>query len=212
MLANAIYFKASWLFPFDPAATEEGAFTLLDGREVMAPLMRQAAVRAPYSEGDGYQAVRLPYAGGDVDMLLLLPLEGAFEGMEARLDGELLQAVQEQAEVRDVALTLPRFEFDTTLPLEGILQSLGLMAPFGAEADFSGMTAGGDLFIADAVHKGTITVDEEGTEAAAVTGVAMEESAYPRAEVSLTRPFLFAILERESGAILFLGRVLDPSA
>lgn len=214
VLANAIYFKASWLFPFrgDEASTAEGGFTLLDGSSVTVPLMHQAAARVPYAEGDAYQAVRLPYAGGAVDMLVVLPAEGEFEAVEARLGGELLQAAQERAEVRDVDLTLPRFEFDTTLQLVELLQSLGLTSPFVGEADFSGMTESDGLFIADAVHKGTITVDEEGTEAAAVTGVAMEVSGYPRAEVSVTRPFLFAIIERESGAILFLGRVLNPVA
>lgn len=211
VLANAIYFKASWLFPFDEASTAEGGFTLLDGSSVTVPLMHQAAARVPYAEGDAYQAIRLPYAGGTVDMLVVLPAEGEFEAVEAQLGGELLQAVQERAEVRDVDLTLPRFEFDTTLQLVELLQSLGLTTPFGDEADFSGMMENSGLFIADAVHKGTITVDEEGTEAAAVTGVAMEVSEYPRAEVSVTRPFLFAIIERESGTILFLGRVLNPA-
>lgn len=211
VLANAIYFKASWLFPFDEASTAEGGFTLLDGSNVTVPLMHQAAARVPYAEGDAYQAVRLPYAGGAVDMLVILPTEGEFEVVEAQLGGELLQAVQGRAEVHDVDLTLPRFEFDTTLQLVELLQSLGLTTPFGDEADFSGMTENSSLFIADAVHKGTITVDEEGTEAAAVTGVAMEVSEYPRAEVSVTRPFLFAIIERESGTILFLGRVLNPA-
>jgi serpin B len=164
VLANAIYFKASWLFPFDEASTAEGAFTLLDGSRVTVPLMHQAAARVSYAEGDAYQAVWLPYAGGAVDMLVVLPAEGEFEAVEAQLDGELLQAVQERAEVRDVYLTLPHFEFDTTLQLVELLQSLGLTTPFGSEADYSGMTESGGFFIADAVHKGTITVDEEGTE------------------------------------------------
>ena len=211
VLANAIYFKASWLFAFDETSTAEGAFTLLDGSSVTVPLMHQAAARIPYADGDAYQAVWLPYAGGTVDMLVILPAEGEFEVVEAQMGDELLQAVQERVEVRDVDLTLPRFEFDTTLQLVELLQSLGLTSPFGSEADFSGMTESDSLFIADAVHKGTITVDEEGTEAAAVTGVAMEESEYPRAKVSVTHPFLFAIIERESGTILFLGRVLNPA-
>jgi serpin B len=210
VLANAIYFKASWLFAFEEARTADGAFTLLDGSRVTVPLMHQDTARVSYVEGDGYQAVWLPYAGGTIDMLVVLPAEGEFEVVEAQLDGELLAAMQDRAEVRDVDLTLPRFEFDTTLQLVELLQEMGLTIPFSSEADFSGIVESG-LFIADAVHKGTITVDEKGTEAAAVTGVAMEESAYPGAEVSVTRPFLFAIIERESGTILFLGRVLNPA-
>jgi serpin B len=144
-------------------------------------------------------------------MLIILPATGQFEEIEAALDADFVARVR-GGEQHDVDITMPRFDFDTTLTLPDLLRSLGLTLPFDAgAADFGGIAATG-LFIADAVHKGTITVDEEGTEAAAVTGIAMEESAYPAATMTLNRPFLFAIVEQETGTILFLGRVLDPAS
>ncbi len=131
--------------------------------------------------------------------------------MEVRLGASFLADIRQRAEAYDVTLAMPRFSFDTTVLLKNTLQEMGLTTPFSPEeADFGGMVEGGGLFIGDAVHKGTITVDEQGTEAAAVTGVAMETSAYPTAEMVLDHPFFFAIVEQQTGAILFLGRVLNP--
>ncbi len=209
LLANAIYFYGSWLYPFDPAATQAGDFTLLDGNQVTASLMHAPFIRVPYAEGDDYQAVQLPYWGDQVDMLILLPTLESFTAMEADLTPDLLEEVRSQLTPHDAALTLPRFEVDTSLDLKTMLMAMGLTAPFGA-ADFSGI--GPDLFISDALHRGVITVDEEGTEAAAATALAMTTSAFPRAEMVIDHPFIFAIIERETGTILFLGRVLDPAA
>lgn len=211
VLANAIYFYGAWLFPFDQEATEEGDFTLLDGKTVEVPLMFQHTARVPYVEGDGYRAAQLPYTGQKADMLVIVPDEGRYAEVEAGLDATFLQDVQGRLETRDVTLTLPRFEFDGELDLAALLQEMGLTNPFGGEADFSGIIEGGGLFIDAALHKGTITVDEIGTEAAAATVIAMAESAMERGELEATRPFIFAITERDTGTVLFLGRVLNPA-
>lgn len=211
VLANAIYFNATWRFPFNADATQDGPFTLLDGSQVTVPLMQHSAARVPYGAGPDYQAVALPYAGQSVEMLVILPEAGQFEAVEAALSTEFVNQVRGQTQEHDVHLIMPRFEFDTDLDLKALLTDMGLPNPFGGAADFSGILAGGGLFISDALHRGTITVDEEGTEAAAATAIAMAESMLETAEVTMDRPFIFAIIEQETGSILFLGRVMDPA-
>lgn len=211
VLANAIYFNATWRFPFNADATQDGPFTLLDGSQVTVPLMQHSAARVPYGTGPDYQAVALTYAGQSVEMLVILPEAGQFEAVEAALSTEFLNQVRGQAQVRDVQLTMPRFEFDTDIDLRALLTDMGLQNPFGGAANFSGILADGGLFISDALHRGTITVDEEGTEAAAATAIVMAESMLETAEVTMDRPFIFAIIEQETGSILFLGRVMNPA-
>lgn len=210
VLANAIYFQGSWLYRFQEGATEDGPFTLLDGSTVTVPMM-QGRPRLPYFEGENFAAASMPYWGNAAEMLIILPDEGQWQNVEESLQADLIDNIRQNAELYDVTLQMPRFEFDTTIMLKDLLQQMGMTNPFSQGANFEGMVEGGGLFIADAVHKGTITVDEEGTEAAAVTGVAMEESAYPTAELTLDRPFVFAIVERETGVILFVGRVMNPA-
>jgi serpin B len=210
VLANAIYFKAGWLFPFELDGTSDGPFTLLGGNQVSVPMMHHRAARTPYGEGDGYQAALLPYTGEDVGMLVILPETGRFEEIEAGLTPDFIEQVRAATEIHDLNLSLPRFDFESTLDLQEILPEMGMTDAFGP-ADFSGITDPSSLFIDAAIHKATIAVDEKGTEAAAVTVIAMAESAMPPAELTLDRPFIFAIIERQSDAILFLGRVLNPA-
>jgi len=210
VLANAIYFYGAWLFPFNEGATEDGPFTLLDGRTVTAPLMQQNTARVPYADGEGYQAVALPYTGQKADMLLVLPDEGRYAEVEEQLSAAFLEEVRGRLETRDVTLTLPRFDFEDDVDLKAQLEAMGMTDPFSSAADFSGMVEGGGLWISDALHKATIAVDEVGTEATAATVIAMEESAMERAEFEATRPFMLAIVEQETGTLLFLGRVLNP--
>lgn len=212
VLANAIYFNAGWLFPFDPAATEEGAFNLLDGAQTSVPMMHLNTIRAPYYQGKGYQAILLPYTGEKVDMLVILPEEGQFATVQEAMSVDLLDQVRAQAEIHDVTLSMPKFDFETDINLPDLLKEMGMTDAFSpGAADFGGMAEGGGLYISAALHKGTIKVDELGTEAAAATAIAMAESAMPRADMTLDRPFIFSILERETGTILFLGRVMDPT-
>jgi serpin B len=212
VLANAIYFKAAWRFTFNESNTQEGAFTLLDGSQATVLMMQQGAARVPYVEGDGYQAVVMPYDGETVEMLLILPAEGQFEVLEEQLSAAWLAGVRDAAEVHDVALTMPRFEFESQLDLAQLLPEMGMPNPFSGAADFSGIADKGGLYISDALHKANITVNEKGTEAAAATLAIITESEMPRAEVTLDRPFMFAIRARDTGAILFLGRVVNPTS
>jgi serpin B len=184
---------------------------LRDQTTVEVPLMRRNPLRVPYTETEAYQAVRLPYVEQTVDMLVLLPREGQFETVEQQLNAGFVQQAQRGMEEYDVNLTLPRFAVETDMDLKALLQGMGLKQPFNAMADFSGITEGGGLYVSDALHRSTITVDEQGAEASAATAAAMAESALEQVKMTVTRPFIFAITDRETGAILFLGRVMNPA-
>jgi serpin B len=213
VLTNAIYFNAAWANPFDEEATREGSFILLDGSEVSVPMMHQTESFG-YAEGGDYQAVELPYDGREMSMVIVLPEEGEFEAFEDSLDAERVEAIIAQLDQRQVALTMPTFEFDARFSLKQALAALGMPAAFSDSADFSGMTGDRELFISDILHKAFVSVDEEGTEAAAATAVVMKLLSAPEepVEVTLDNPFLFLIRDVQTGTILFVGRVVDPSA
>jgi serpin B len=217
VLANAIYFYGGWLHTFDAEATEDADFHLLDGTTTSVPFMGQMAYFS-YAEGDEFQVIELPYAGSQLAFTVILPEEGAFDTVESGLDSEALAAAIGEVESRELILTLPTFEFEYAASLADTLKALGMTDAFDANAaDFSGMLdspATEPLAIGDVLHKAFISVDEEGTEAAAATAVLMAGAAAPSdppLEVSIDRPFVFLIRDTETGAILFIGRVMDPS-
>jgi len=213
VLANAIYFKADWLHTFDPERTHDGPFYTLDGGQVTVPLMALGEPASlAYAQGPGYQAVELPYTGNKMAMLILLPDAGQFEAFEAALTTQRVAEILDGLERQQVALTMPRFSFESSFGLAQTLAAMGMPAAF-SDADFAGMDGGHDLFISDVFHKAFVAVDEAGTEAAAATAVVMKVTAAPVDNVQLTadRPFLFLIRDTETDAILFVGRVVDPS-
>jgi len=154
------------------------------------------------------------YDGGELSMIILLPQTHRFEAFEGLLDAQRVEDIVKALEPRRVTLTMPRFEFKSSFSLRQTLAKMGMPVAFSGGADFSGMTGNRDLFIADVVHKAFVSVDEAGTEAAAATAVVMELTAVPGAPVELTidHPFIFIICDIETGAILFVGRVLSPGA
>jgi serpin B len=214
VLANAVYFKAAWLHPFEPDATQPGPFHLLDGRTVDAPMMHeQASMRA--MAGEGYCAVELPYAGWQLSMLILLPDEGAFDSVEARLDAILVESTIKALQSGQVILSLPKFKYEWSLSMTDGLRALGMRDAFDLQAaDFSGMDGKRDLYVTDILHKAYVAVDEAGTEAAAATAVIVSPSSIPTdpIEFKLDRPFIFLIRDTLTGTILFLGRVTNPAA
>jgi serpin B len=215
VLTNAIYFNAKWLHTFEAEMTRDGLFHLLDGSEVTVPMMSQTE-SFKYAEGEGYQAVELRYDGEELSMVILLPASGQFEAFEAALDAETVAGIIEALDYREVDLTMPKFEFDSSFSLRTTLSAMGMPIAFDPYyADFSGMSDSPErLYITEVVHKAFVSVDEEGTEAAAATAVIVGETALPPAPVTMTidRPFIFLIRDIETGTILFLGRTLDPSA
>jgi serpin B len=213
VLTNAIYFNAAWEHPFDEKMTADGPFYLLEGGQVSVPMMKQTESFG-YTEGEGYQAVELQYDGGELSMVILLPASGNFEDFEKTLNAQQVDAIISDLRHIEVALTMPRFEFDSEFSLKDTLAGMGMPIAFSSNADFSGMTGMHELSISDVMHKAFVAVDEAGTEAAAATAVIVGLTAVPEptVEVTVDRPFIFLIRDIETGAVLFVGRVLNPGA
>jgi len=209
VLTNAIYLKAAWILRFGDAVP--GTFHRADGSDVQAKLMSQSE-NVPYAAGPGYQAVRLRYAGG-LSMVVVVPDAGRLGSFERGLDGAALRRIVTGLDPTQVILSMPRFSFRSTAQLKDALGQMGMPIAFTDRANFSGMTKQEPLEIADVVHQAFIAVDENGTEAAAATGVVMRATSAPLkpVELRIDRPFLFLIQDDETGAVLFMGRVADPT-
>ena len=209
VLTNAIYFNASWQLPFDKRLTRELPFHLAGGSMIEVPMMTETSRDFyGYVEGEGYQAVDVPYSSGEMSMTILLPDEGTFGEFEDSLSAQALERIFEDLEIGDISLTMPLFELESEFSLDQTLAEMGMPDAFGAGADFSGMTGTRGLWISEVVHKAFVSVDEQGTEAAAATAVVVEESG--PILVMVDRPFIFLIRDRATGAVLFLGRVMNP--
>jgi serpin B len=214
ILTNAIYFKAAWQQQFDEHDTRDDAFHLLDGKVITVPLMRQRESFG-YTEGDGYQAVKLPYNGGQLSTIVLLPRAGQFSAFEDSLSAARVEAVVASMTPQEVDLSLPKFKVESSFSLGRTLAQMGMPVAFSDTADFSGMNndrAG--LMISDIFHKAFVTVDEAGTEAAAATAVLLgggnPVTPPPFVEFKADRPFIFLIRDNATGALLFVGRVMNP--
>ncbi len=213
VLTNAIYFNAAWEHPFNKQLTADGPFYPLDGSQETVPMMKQTESFG-YFRGQGFQAVELGYDGGELSMVILLPEAGQFQAFEEELNAQRVDDIIGGLQPIRLALTMPKFEFDSQFSLKDTLARMGMPLAFTDGADFSGMTGNRELFISDVIHKAFVAVDEAGTEAAAATAVIMGLTAVPEPpmEVSIDRPFVFLIRDIETGAILFVGRVLNPEA
>jgi serpin B len=215
VLVNAVYFKGRWSEAFDPAMTAEGDFKAAGGKVAKAMFMGRND-RFRYLEDDLGQVLEMPYLGGRLSMAVLLPKEG--EGELAKLEkgttGEGLSKRLEALAAQSVNVKFPRFKFSWgSKSLKDALGALGVKAAFGGGADFSGMSEKGKFKVSDVLHKAFVEVNEEGTEAAAATAVGMMATSMPirPTEFVADRPFLFLIRDNASGAVIFLGRLSDPS-
>lgn len=220
VLTNAIYFNASWLLLFNEDATEEEAFTLLDGTQIQVPMMHMSN-QFTYIEGDNYQIIALAYQpNGEMEMMIVLPESGAFDEVEAGLDGAWFQQVRDDfaswQSVWNVNLSMPRFGANLNADLSQALIEMGMPEAFTTDANFSGIadpaTTGEPLFMSFVIHSAVISVDEKGTEAAAATAVGLGGGGPPNEpfDFRVNRPFIYLIYHRQTGTILFMGRVLNP--
>jgi serpin B len=217
LIANAVYFNALWYLPFDEEDTIEEAFYLLGGSEAKVPMMHQTA-SFRYTDGDGYQAIELPYLGKAVAMVILLPEADRFHEIEDRLTSEWMEIVFRDLSKREVILSMPKFGFEAPkILLRGVLSSMGMPDFFSDSADLSGMDGTRELKFDEIMHKAFIEVNEQRTEAAAVTvstviekGVEMATPP-PPVVMKIDRPFIFLIRDIETDALLFVGRVVDPT-
>ncbi len=212
VLTNAVYFKASWRKPFNERSTEDAPFTLVGGSTIDVPMMNQTDF-FNYVATEGCEAVELDYAAGNASMLILLP-DGDMAEFQQGFNADMLETIKRRLSSCNVSLSMPKFEFSRSMQLSDLLQDLGMESAFGSAADFSGFTGSPDLFISKVLHKAFVKVDEAGTEAAAATAVVMGLTAIPEqpVQMNIDSPFMFFILDRESGSIVFMGRVMDPEA
>jgi serpin B len=212
VLVNAIFFKASWVAPFEKKLTKAAPFHRLDGTTVSTPLMH-GSIDGNYIRGEDWQAVEVPYLGAT--MTVILPDAGRFATVEKRLDSGILAELAAHPRFNTIRLALPRWSSSTSADLNAILVRLGIRDLFDPEkADLRGIADAG-LYISFVIHQANIDVDEAGTEAAAATAVGGDTSGGgPDGEVTVTvdRPFIFLIRDAASGEILFAGRVVDPAS
>jgi serine protease inhibitor len=211
ILLDAIYFKGDWLAPFDTNLTRDLPFTLGDGQTIQHPRMSHTG-SYNYVEQDQFRAVELPYVGGDMSMFVFLPKGGLGEFLN-KFTVEDFEAAVRQMRWRKGTVELPRFKLDNEYDLTDVLPAMGMPLAFTSHADFSGMSDE-PLRIGFVKQKTYISVNEQGTEAAAVTAIGVRAMAImrepPPFHFVVDRPFLMVIRERKSGLILFLGAIADP--
>jgi serpin B len=211
ILLDAIYFKGEWLAPFETNLTRDLPFTLGNGQAVQQPRMSRTG-RYAYWEGDGFQAVELPYAGGQMSMFVFLPKGGLDEFLKKFTVKDFEASVQRMSSLKGT-VELPRFKLENDYDLTGVLPAMGMPLAFTTLADFSRMSDE-PLCISFVKQKTYVAVNEQGTEAAAVTAIGVRAMAMrmepPPFHFVVDRPFFMAIRERQSGLILFLGAISDP--
>uniref|UniRef100_A0A4W2BL78 Serpin domain-containing protein n=1 Tax=Bos indicus x Bos taurus TaxID=30522 RepID=A0A4W2BL78_BOBOX len=214
VLVNYIYFKAQWRTPFDPKQTYKSQFHVSKNKTVEVPMMSIGDLVTPYFRDEELDCtlVELTYTSND-SALFILPDEGKMQDLEAKLIPEMLTRWRESLYPRGIhELNLPRFSIATDYKLKDILSQLEIKKVFTQEADLSGITDDHELEVSQVVHKAVLDVGEEGTEGAAATGVKVGiTSINNHIPLSFNRPFLIAIVLKDTQSIIFLGKVTNPS-
>ncbi len=216
VLTNAVYFLGEWADKFDLKQTKPGPFWQTPDKKIEAPFMYRMGDYS-YNEAEGWQVLELPYREKHLSMLVLLPnTKGALTQEEKGLNPEKLANLIRDLKPHKVEVTFPRFEVKASYGLNGYLKSLGMVTAFEPQADFERITTQHKLWIDLVIHKAWVKVEEKGTEAAAATGVVMTKTAAPVPKPIVVfkadHPFLFFIRDRETGFILFWGRLSNPIA
>jgi serpin B len=214
-LLNAIYFKGNWAAPFDKTKTKDGQFTLLSGAKKKIPLMSQNG-RFRYFENEQLQAISLPYGAGRMSMYVFLPAKNSnLKSLQAELNAMNFESWVSQLRSAEGNIVLPRFKLEYEIVLNNTLKALGMATAFDPQrANFGEMyakSAGPNVFIGEVKHKTFVEVNEEGTEAAAVTSGGMQVTSFvPPFSMTVDRPFFCTIRDNQTGTILFMGSIVAP--
>jgi len=214
VITNAVYFKGKWSSEFNPRNTSEKPFWTYKDNSVMIPMMRQPVDIYNYAKTENLQALELNYLGGDISMVILLPKDrDGIQSLEQYMDKKKLDEIKDSMARQPLTVEIPKFEFETEYSLKSPLQSMGLHDAFDeSNADFHGITDE-QVYIERAAHKAFVNVNEKGTEAAAITALVLQAESgppEPRHKFIADHPFMFVIQEKETGEILFIGRLVDP--
>jgi serpin B len=215
VLTSAIYFYGKWQQPFISTRTQPAPFTLPGGKSTEAKFMNQTS-HFGYAEVPGGQILEMAYAASGIAFDVVLPTETTgLPALEKSLTPEKLTAWLGSLASRNVQVSLPKFRTESEFSLNKVLPAMGMPTAFSAKADFSGIDPKGNLAISEVVHKAFVDVSEQGTEAAAATGVAIHATAMRTTEQPVIfradHPFLFLIRDTKSGSVLFMGRLMNPS-
>lgn len=215
VLTNAIYFKAPWQTPF--SAPEPGDFHLRDGSLAQIDLLGGGGTWQ-YYDGDGFLSLAVPYYGGDLELMLIVPDAGTYDAFRAGFTSAVFDDILANRAPTLVAVTMPKFSVKSVVPAKSALVALGMPLPFTTEADFPKLVSPAfpEVYVSDVLHQATISVDENGTEASAATAIATvsvlitDPNPPEPLIVNIDRPFLFALRDNPTGAVLFLGQVVTP--
>jgi len=225
VLTNAVYFKGDWMNEFNPARTREAPFYLIDGSSVTAEMMYIKDTSFNYTETADVQVVELPYKGGRYSMVFVLPKENNLDEVEKDVTVENYYRWLSVMKEEELVLSVPKYKLENKydmkedliemgMPLAFTKEDLiemGMPLAFTSEADLIKMSPEEGLYIEYVVHQAYVEVNEKGTEAGAATGASGTLSIPKGVRFIVDHPFLFTIMDRETGLILFMGRVMDPS-
>lgn len=214
VITNAIYFKGKWGNQFNPGNTSDKLFWLDKDKSVTVPMMKSPADMFYYYETKDLQAIKMYYVGGDISMIVLLPKDkNGLGSLEDSLNMQKLDFIRDMMTREPLTIQMPKFEFETEYKLVDSLENLGIHDAFDKNnADFQGMTDE-QVYLDQAIHKAFVNVNEEGTEAAAITALVVRAQSgppEPRHEFVADHPFVFIIQENNTGEILFIGRLANP--
>lgn len=211
VLTNAIYFKGTWVKQFDKKYTREGDFRISPNNIVKVQMMSLPDEEFNYADTEKLQILEMPYDGEELSMLILLPKEDDLAYLEETLSVEKLSEWRNMLTKQEVDIYMPKFTFETKYFMVETLKEMGMPTAFIPDsADLSGMDGTRNLFISNIIHQAFVEVNEEGTEAAAATAVIVAITGMPTNIFRADHPFIFIIQQRETGNILFLGKVVDP--
>jgi serpin B len=216
ILTNAIYFKGMWKYQFDIENTTDRDFKKQSDETIKIPTMQLINTENSfnYTETEDVQVLELPYSGDDISMLILLPKDNEISNLIENIDDSKLSTWKDSMEEINLDIYLPKFKVESKYQLKDHLNNLGMVIPFTSAADFSGMNGIKELYISKVIHKAYIDVNEEGTEAAAATAVIMERFSIGGSEEIIfdcNHPFVYLIQHKQTGTILFMGSILDPT-
>lgn len=208
VLLNAVFFKGTWKIQFDPKKTYDGVF-YNRGSTATATLVPMMHLREDvlYAEYNGVRVLELPYKGEHISMVILLPEEmDGLAQLEENLTPDTFRHMRSLTTKTEILVILPKFKLEFEKNMNQVLKTLG-MDIFGANADFSGISGSGPLSVSEAIHKAVVEVNEEGSQASAITFIAIARSYSSSGQITMNHPFLFAIVDRRSNLTLFQGRI-----